>query len=505
MASQQVVIRLVGENDQLRKSLQEAQRQIRRLEKQVEGIKKNGKGAFQPLGRGATALPGPLGQVQGKLSGVAGGLSMLKSPAGVAAAGVAGVAAAFAGLAEAASFTIGLSKATNRLKAQTGMNVETASAWISIADGYGVSAEKLGTNLTFLSKRIGDATSGSKGATAALEQFAAAGVSEATLRSKDMNRILVETAAGFENMRAIDRTRLAVKLFGRSGRDLLPILSQGKSGVQELQKKMADMGLTIDTKTSKATKKLGGEQRNLNWALKGLKNTLGRELVPAIAAVAAMMSKYAVPALRFFRRWVKAAFTYFGSVAGIVTSLVQGKWGRMWGYIKRTAGALFRIVSAPWRLVLGFLGNVLGRVGRIAGRIGRAMWGGIKAGARGVIGFVKGVFNGIMRTIESGINGIISGVNTAIDILNIKPGPDIGHLGKVRLPRLAEGGIVTRPTVAMIGEAGPEAIVPLKGRNARKAGVLGGDNYFTINTTGPVDELALARSIGWQLATRGLA
>ena len=34
------------------------------------------------------------------------------------------------------------------------------------------------------------------------------------------------------------------------------------------------------------------------------------------------------------------------------------------------------------------------------------------------------------------------------------------------IPALAEGGIVTRPTLALIGEKGPEAVVPLDGGRA---------------------------------------
>jgi len=45
----------------------------------------------------------------------------------------------------------------------------------------------------------------------------------------------------------------------------------------------------------------------------------------------------------------------------------------------------------------------------------------------------------------------------------------------VDVPKLAAGGIVTRPTIAMIGEAGPEAVVPLSGRNA------GMGNTYNIN------------------------
>ena len=48
--------------------------------------------------------------------------------------------------------------------------------------------------------------------------------------------------------------------------------------------------------------------------------------------------------------------------------------------------------------------------------------------------------------------------------------------GRLGVPRMAEGGIVTAPTLALIGEAGPEAVVPLD-RMATGGGV-------TVNVTG---------------------
>jgi hypothetical protein len=45
----------------------------------------------------------------------------------------------------------------------------------------------------------------------------------------------------------------------------------------------------------------------------------------------------------------------------------------------------------------------------------------------------------------------------------------------VAIPAMAKGGIVTQPTLALIGEAGPEAVVPLSGRNAPMG------NQITIN------------------------
>jgi phage-related minor tail protein len=51
------------------------------------------------------------------------------------------------------------------------------------------------------------------------------------------------------------------------------------------------------------------------------------------------------------------------------------------------------------------------------------------------------------------------------------------------VPALAEGGVVARPTLALIGEAGPEAVVPLD--RAGEFGMNGGgDTYVTINVQG---------------------
>jgi SLT domain-containing protein len=44
---------------------------------------------------------------------------------------------------------------------------------------------------------------------------------------------------------------------------------------------------------------------------------------------------------------------------------------------------------------------------------------------------------------------------------------------------LAQGGIVTSPTLAMIGEAGPEAVIPLN-----RAGGMGMGANITVNVNG---------------------
>jgi hypothetical protein len=114
------------------------------------------------------------------------------------------------------------------------------------------------------------------------------------------------------------------------------------------------------------------------------------------------------------------------------------------------------------------------------------------------------IINGILGAFESVVNGAIMMVNGIIRAYNAIPiAPDISTInhvnlptlggsttpapGRMNIPRLAEGGIVTAPTLAMIGEGnGPEAVIPLD-----RLGSMGGG--ITVNVTGG---LATSAEIG---------
>ena len=77
-------------------------------------------------------------------------------------------------------------------------------------------------------------------------------------------------------------------------------------------------------------------------------------------------------------------------------------------------------------------------------------------------GAFKSAVNGVLGTIENVVNGFIGMINGVIGMINKIPGVSLGSIGYVSLPRLARGGIVDSPTVAMIGEAGKEVVMPLE-------------------------------------------
>ena len=111
----------------------------------------------------------------------------------------------------------------------------------------------------------------------------------------------------------------------------------------------------------------------------------------------------------------------------------------------------------------------------------------------GITGFFKGIINGYITMFEKFINFVISGANRLISALNkikinipatpfsdaFSIGVNLPTISSVSLPRLADGGYVDEATTAIIGEAGPEVVTPLKDFE-RMMGI-GDSNAKTIN------------------------
>jgi hypothetical protein len=108
-------------------------------------------------------------------------------------------------------------------------------------------------------------------------------------------------------------------------------------------------------------------------------------------------------------------------------------------------------------------------------------------GINAIVNTVIGFFAGMVNAAIGAVNAIISAYNAIPLLPDIPKAPTISVPklggtpttpvpGRMNIPRLAEGGIVSSPTLALIGEAGPEAVIPLDRMNT------GGG--VTINVTG---------------------
>jgi len=129
---------------------------------------------------------------------------------------------------------------------------------------------------------------------------------------------------------------------------------------------------------------------------------------------------------------------------------------------------------------------------------------------------IKGAFNFILRGVFNSVNGAINNINFLINRANALSakvrGPQLPTLPTLSVPQFAEGGYVGAGTLAVVGEAGPEYIVPerkaaafamnyLNGARGGAAipafangGFVGGNAQINV-TTGPVMQLDGQQSV----------
>ena len=102
------------------------------------------------------------------------------------------------------------------------------------------------------------------------------------------------------------------------------------------------------------------------------------------------------------------------------------------------------------------------------------IWNGIWNAIKKVINSIIGGINGMIRGVCSGVNFVIRALNKIhFDIPSWIPGLggksfgfNIGQISAPQIPMLANGGILTKPTLAIAGENGAEGVFPLTGANA---------------------------------------
>lgn len=127
------------------------------------------------------------------------------------------------------------------------------------------------------------------------------------------------------------------------------------------------------------------------------------------------------------------------------------------------------------------LGGLISAFGRLVGNLWEAikqMFSQFAANfGKFITDIFKGAINGMLTFIENFINAPINLLNGFLDIINGAfgwLGVHINHIDTIKLPRLAEGGIVNSETTAVIGENGQEAVLPLENNTDNWAGLLAG-------------------------------
>jgi hypothetical protein len=169
--------------------------------------------------------------------------------------------------------------------------------------------------------------------------------------------------------------------------------------------------------------------------------------------------------------WARVTELFTRGVARVVES-VQTLGPRIVSTLLSLPGRLSELFSSIWSNLVGqargggnqlvdFIRSIPGRILGLAGvflsaakSLGRAIGDGLS----NIGSFASDIGRKIVDTIRGGINRVIDSINSGIaDIDNFLPG------SLPRLPRLAKGGIIDSPTLAILGEGNRrEVVIPLE-------------------------------------------
>lgn len=243
----------------------------------------------------------------------------------------------------------------------------------------------------------------------------------------------------------------------------------------------------------------------LSRTTENISENLGKALAPAFASLAETIQ----PLIERFAAWSEANPELLGQivlVGGAVAALAValGSLGLALPVIITGLTLLF----SPIGVIIAILGTLAVTVWKVVQIFqllqseGGTIWEGIKtmmkeavdwiiakaidplvAGLQKILNFIERVREG-MGSIGGKVSSKVSSLSSSFSSVLSKITP------------FAEGGIVTGPTLGLVGEAGPEAIIPL----SRVGSLAGAGGGITINIAGTfLDDRSAARRLGDEL------
>ena len=361
-----------------------------------------------------------------------------------------------------------------QLTATTGANaaqIASVEGWIS-AQGklLGITDDELRPALAGLVRATGSVSEAQKLASAAMDLAAQKGVPLASVTKT------LEKAYG-GNLKALAK--------------LAPEYRQMIEDGASFEDVMYAIGTATGGAATTAANTAQGQFKRLSISLQETKESIGAALMPAIQAVLPVLSSLANFAAENSTAFLAVAGV-IGTLAGIILAYnaylklqaaytVAATVAQAAFNLVMSANPIALIVIAIAALVAGLVlaykkfegfRNIVDSVFSVIQTVVSVSIGVIKGYFETLYGFYKGIFNGIASLWNNTIGKLSFKVPSWVPGLGGK-GFDVPNI-----PMLADGGIVTSATLAMIGEKGPEAVIPLD-----RMGQMGG-NSVTINVNG---------------------
>ena len=433
-------------------------------------------------------------------------MNKLRTAAGNAIGALKALAPAI-GVAAMGKFVSDTLTAGDRLEKfsqSTGVAVPLLDKMRKASELAGTDFKTLVKTFPMLANNINQASLGNKKLSAA---FGDLGINvhntDGTLRATDA--VLLDIADEFANMKdGVDKASFAYDIFGgKTGEQLIPLLNGGRESIEGLGTAMTEHGV-------KRMAAFNDSLTNIQHLFQDVFVSLTEALLPAFEKFVGVISKI-VNVFVSLPKPVQAIIGSLGILVPAVVTLVP-LLGAMAFSIKAIAaiklGAMFTaavpaiasLATAFAPLLIGgvvfvalqglgkLIGTVAGHIYAARDQIGEVMKtigqilispfttfvDNVKATFITVVNNIRGAFNAIPNIVKNAISaatapirGFISMIKRALALLRSFRSKRKKNDGDGNKPPkgMATGGMVTSPTLGLIGEAGSEYVIP-----ARKAG-----------------------------------
>jgi hypothetical protein len=277
--------------------------------------------------------------------------------AGLVAAAAAATAA-LAGVANGVRNTLKEMDDLAKTARQIGVPVEALSELRLAAELTGQEFSSLTNGIGKLSKSMSDSLRSATGEQALAFRALGISVRDASGGLRAPLEVMDDIADRFSRMEdGAGKVALAMSIFGRAGRNMIPMLNEGSAGIRAMRDEANELGLTLDSKTAAAAEKFNDTLSRIRAVFSGMIQRITAGLLPALQSLATWMLNVTKGSNAFELAGKALGFTLRVMATGVTVLIAQFKALVLW--VGALGQAMRQVFSGEFKEALNTLGTAV--------------------------------------------------------------------------------------------------------------------------------------------------
>jgi phage-related protein len=282
----------------------------------------------------------------------------------------------------------------------TGMSTESLQAYKYAAELVDVSMETLTGSMAKNVKSMSNATDSTKGVGKAYAELGVS-VRDSNGHLRDSETVYWEAIDALGKVQnETERDALAMQIFGKSARDLNPLIEQGSAGIAELTDEARSMGAIMSGESLEALGKFDDSIQRLKSGGEAAKNALGMVLLPQLQVLA----DDGVSLLGDFTRGLNEAGGDWTKIGEVVGTTVNSLVDMVLEQIPQIVQLGLDIVTAIGGAIMDNLPMLVNAASQI-----------IMTLLQGVISALPGLTQGAVQLVLALVNGILENLPALLE------------------------------------------------------------------------------------------